>query len=60
MAWHQLGVYWQLELNRLKHHISNPWENADPGMQITSYQSQFEQIIDDRIHGMMVALRIVL
>ena len=35
-------------------------ENADPGMQTTYYQSQFEQIIDDRIHEMMVALRVVL
>ena len=57
MVWHQLSVYWYLEL---KHHIYNPWENADPGMQTIYYQSQFEQIIDDQIHEMMVALRIVL
>ena len=43
MAWHQLSVYWYLELNWFKHHIYNPWENADPGMQTTYYQSQFEQ-----------------
>ena len=45
-----------------KHHIYNPWENADPGMQTTYYQSQFEQFIDDQIlvHEMILALRIVL
>ena len=60
MAWHQLSVYWFLELNWFKHHIYNPWENADPGMQTTYYQSQFEQTIDDQIHEMMAALIIVL
>ena len=60
MAWYQLSVYWYLELNWLKHNIYNPWENADPGMQTTYYQSQFEQIIDDQIHGILVALMIVL
>ena len=49
MAWYQLSVYCYLELNWFKHNIYNPWENADPGMQTTYYQSQFEQIIDDQI-----------
>ena len=60
MAWYQQSAYWYLELNWLKHNIYNPWENTDPGMQTTYYQSQFEQIIDDQTHGMLVALRIVL